>query len=148
MTDRDSNCDVSETSFFHQQMGEVLRGLRALAETIELRDGQMKQLHDIVRADIANLRQDQRDLDEKLDCVICVAQHDLESLKLCAADDRRSVEELVKALQALRSPVADMMAFRSRVGGLVVGLAMLGSALLWLAAPFYRWLVDHNLPRQ
>jgi hypothetical protein len=129
-------------------MGEVLRGLRALAETISLRDEQARQLHEIVRADIATLRQDQRDLDEKLDCVICVAQHDLESLKLRAADDRRSVEELVKALRAIRSPLAEMMALRSRMGGIVVGLAMVGSAVLWLAAPFYRWLIDHNLPRQ
>ena len=148
MTKQDSGCEISQTDFLHQQMGEVVRGLRALAETIDLRDNQVRQLHDIVRADIATLRQDQHDLDEKLDCAICVAQHDLESLKLSAADDRRSVEELVKALQAIRSPVAEMMLLRSRIGGLFIGLAMLGSALLWLAAPFYRWLVDHNLPRQ
>jgi hypothetical protein len=51
-------------------------------------------------------------------------------------------------VQNLRQPVADMMALRSRVAGLILGLGVLGSAAIWLAEPFYRWVVEQHYLKQ
>jgi len=45
----------------------------------------------------------------------------------------------------LRKPVADIMTLRSRAAGLVVGIGIIGSAVLWMIEPFYRWFVEHQL---
>jgi hypothetical protein len=138
---------MSDLTVLYQQMGEVLRGLRALAETIDIRDSQTQKLHDLVRADLATLRQDQRDLEEKLDCVVCVVQHDLSSLRVGAAEHAQTVGELVQAVQSLRVPVNEIMTLRSRAAGLILGVGLLGSAILWLAEPFYEWVIDRNLAK-
>jgi hypothetical protein len=132
----------------YQQMGEVLQGLRALSDTIELRGSQGEKLHDLMRADMATLRQDQRDLEEKLDCVICVMQHDLESLRTGASASGRAVEELLRVVQELRAPVSEIVALRSRVAGVVLGLGVLGSVAMWLAEPLYRWIVEQHYLKQ
>jgi hypothetical protein len=132
----------------YQQMGEVVQSLRALGETIEIRHSQTERLHDLIRADMATLRQDQRDLEEKLDCAICVMQHDLERLRTGATANERSVEELLRVVQELRGPVADIIALRSRVAGLVLGLGVLGSVAMWLAEPLYRWIVEQHYLKQ
>jgi hypothetical protein len=132
----------NELNPLYQQVGEVLSGLRALQEAIELRHGHVEKLYDLVRADLATLRQDQHDLEEKLDCVVCVMQHDLEQLRLGAASTCRSVDDLVCVVHALRRPVSDMIALRSRAAGIVVCLCVIGSAALWLTEPVYRWLVE------
>ncbi len=132
----------------YQQVGEVLQGLRALAETIEIRHTQAEKLHDLMRADMVTLRQDQRDVDEKLDCVICVMQHDLESLRTGASTNARSIDELLRVVQELRAPVSEIVALRSRVAGLVLGLGVLGSVAVWLAEPLYRWIVEQHYIRQ
>jgi hypothetical protein len=128
----------------YQQMGEILQGLRAHGDTIEVRHAQAEKLQDLMRADMATLRQDQKDLDEKLDCVICVMQHDLESLRTGAAASGRSVDELLRVVQDLRAPVAEIVALRSRVAGVVLGLSVLGSVAMWLAEPLYRWIVEQH----
>jgi hypothetical protein len=132
----------------HEQLGAVMQGLRALAETIELRHDQSALLHDLVRADLATLRRDHKYLEEKLDCVICVMQHDLEEFKIGAITSARSVDALTLAVQELRRPVADIVALRSRIGGLILGLGVIGSAVIWLADPIYRWIVEVHFPRQ
>jgi len=132
----------------YQQLGEVLTALRSLAETFELRQSQTEKLYDLLRGDVATLRQDQRDIDEKLDCVICVMQHDLEHLRADAAHSAAAVGDLLSAVQTLSRPVSDIVALRSRAAGLLVGIGVLGSALLWLAEPVYRWfVVDRILSR-
>jgi hypothetical protein len=131
----------------HEQLGAVMQGLRALAETIELRHDQSAVLHDLVRADLATLRRDQKYLEEKLDCVICVMQHDLEQFKCGAITSARSVDALTLAVQELRRPVADIVALRSRIGGLILGLGVIGSAVIWLAEPVYRWFVELHYSR-
>jgi len=128
----------------HHQMGEVVRGIRALAETIELRHDQAAVLHDLVRSDLAILRQDQRDLEEKLDCVIAVMQHDQEGFRFGATASARSVDALTLAVQELKGPVAEIVALRSRVAGLILGFGIIGSAVIWLAEPVYRWAVDQH----
>jgi hypothetical protein len=132
----------------YQQVGEVLQGLRALAETIEIRHAQAEKLHDLMRSDMQTLRQDQRDVDEKLDCVICVMQHDLESLRNGASANARSVDELLRVVQELRAPVSEIVALRSRFAGLVLGLGVLGSVAMWLAEPLYRWIVEQHYLKQ
>src|ERR1700723_1551072 len=101
---------LTDINMLYQQMGEVLSKLRALGEMIEVRDEQSTKLHDLVRADLSTLRQDQRDLEEKLDCVICVMQHDLQGLRTDAVDGSRSVDNLVRVVEALQSPVAEIVA--------------------------------------
>jgi hypothetical protein len=83
-------------------------------------------------------------LDEKLECVICVVQNDLESLRSQSASSARSVDALTAAVQDLKKPVSEIVALRARVGGLLVGLGILGSALAWLAEPIYRWSVEQH----
>jgi hypothetical protein len=138
----------TDINLLYQQMGEVLRGLRSLGEVIELRDAQAAKLQDLVRADLLTLRQDQRDLEEKLDCVACVMQADVQALRSDASQAGRAMSDLVSAVQALRAPVAEMVALRSRAAGVVLGLGVFGSALLWLAEPVYRWVIEHEYLKQ
>ena len=98
--------------------------------------------------DVLTVRRDQRDLEEKLDCVICVMQHDLESLRTGALTNAHSVNELLRVVQELRRPVTEIVALRSRVAGLVLGLGLVGSIATWLAEPLYRWMVEQNFPKQ
>ena len=135
---------AAEVHLLYQQMGEMLSNLRSLADMIAVRDEQSVRLNDLVRHDLSTLKQDQRDLEDKLNCVVCVMQNDMQMLKVGAADGARSVDELVKAVQELRSPVAEIVALRSRAAGLIFGLGIFGSAVLWLAEPVYRWFVDQH----
>jgi hypothetical protein len=131
-----------------QQLGEVLIGLKSIADSFETRQNQADRLCDLLRTDVATLRRDQRDMDEKLDCVICVMQHDLERLRADAAHSTAAIGDLLSAVQTLSGPVSDIVALRSRAAGLLVGIGVLGSALLWLAEPVYRWfVVDRILSR-
>ena len=131
-----------------QQMGEVLSGLRALRDTGELRQEQAEQLHAMLRGDMSGLKKDQQELEEKLDCVICVMQHDLEALRSDAAETARSIHDLAGAVRSLRGPLADIIALRSRVAGLLLGVGLFGSAALWLAEPVYHWAVEELLTRR
>jgi hypothetical protein len=133
-----------ELNPLYQQIGEILQRLRAIGENIEIRHAQAEKLHDLARVDMATLRRDQRDLEEKLDCVICVMQHDLERLRSDASSHGRSVDELVRAVQELQVPVLDIIALRSRFAGALLGLGVLGSAALWLTEPVYRWIIEQN----
>ena len=135
---------MPELNQLYQQIGEILQRLRAIGENIEIRHGQVEKLHDLTRADMSTLRRDQRDLDEKLDCVICLMQHDLEQLRTDTSCQGRSVDDLVRAVQALQAPVSDIIALRSRVAGLLLALGVLGSTAMWLAEPVYRWIVEQN----
>jgi hypothetical protein len=128
----------------YQQLGEVVRGLAALGDTIELRHVQAEKIYDLLRADVANLRQDQRDIDEKIDCVIAVMQRDLELLRTDASHSGISIRDLVKAVEMLSKPVSEIIAFKSRVAGIIIRLGVVGSALMWLAEPLYRWFVDSH----
>jgi len=126
-------------------MGEVLSGLKALREAAEIRHAQSEQLQDLMRADVATIRGDQRELEEKLECVICVMQHDLEALRTGAAETARSICSLLSAIESLRRPIAEIAALRSRAAGLLFGIGVVGSALLWLADPVYKWFVENRL---
>ncbi len=128
-----------------QQMGEVLSGLKALREAAEMRHAQSEQLQDLMRADVATIRNDQRELEEKLECVICVMQHDLEALRTGAAATARSICDLLSAVESLRRPIADISALRSRAAGLFLGVGVVGSVMLWVADPIYKWFVEHLL---
>lgn len=131
-----------------QQMGEVLSGIESLRDTIRLRQSQADQLHEILRADLVSLRGDQRDLEEKLECVICVMQNDLGALRRDTGENARALDHLVLAVQALGRPIADIAALRSRVAGVVFGIGVIGSMALWLAEPVYRWLVEDHFGRR
>jgi polyhydroxyalkanoate synthesis regulator phasin len=126
------------------QIGEVIQGISALGNTIEIRHGQTEKLHDLIREDMATLRRDQRDLEEKLDCVICVMQHDLETIRTGAFASGRSVDELVRAVQELKAPVSEIVALRSRVAGILLGFGLVGSIAVWLAEPLYRWALEQH----
>ena len=137
----------SELHLLFQQMGEVLSGIKTLHETIEIRQAQTEQLHEMVRAELMVLRQDQRELDEKIECVVFVMQHDITALRSGSSDNAQSIGELVEAVNALRRPISDIVALKSRVAGLIVGISFVGSIVIWLAEPIYRWLVDSKLLR-
>lgn len=139
---------AEDLNLLYQQMGEVLQGLDSLSKTIDIRHRQIDKLHDLLRSDITILRQEQRDLEEKLDCVICIMQHDLEALRTGAVASGASIEQLVQAMQEMRQPVAEIVALRSRAAGLILGLGLLGSAAMWLAEPAYRWVIEHEYLKQ
>jgi hypothetical protein len=44
--------------------------------------------------------------------------------------------------------VAEIVALRSRVAGVVLGLGVLGSVAMWLAEPLYRWIVEQHYLKQ
>ena len=127
-----------------QQMGEVLSGIRGMRDTIDIRQAQAEQLHDLIRADIATLRRDQRDIEEKLDCVVCIAQQDIDVLRCRANDSGRAIEALLAEVQAVRSPIIEILAFKSKLAGLLFAVGILGSVALWLAEPVYRWFVEFS----
>ena len=137
----------SELHLLFQQMGEVLSGIKTLHETIELRQAQTEQMQEMVRAELMVLRQDQRELEEKIECVAFVMQHDITALRSGTSENTRSIGEMVTAVNALRRPISDIVALKSRVAGLLVGMSIVGSALLWLAEPVYRWLLDSKFLR-
>ncbi len=138
---------LSDPTSVYVQLGQVLSSLRALADTIEIRHAQAEKLHDLARADLATLRQDQRDLEEKLDCVIAVMQHDLQDLRTQSAGHAQCLADMVTAVRDLRQPVSEIVALRSRAAGLIFGLGVIGSTLLWLSEPVYRWFVEDRLRR-
>jgi|GEM_PF-2995844 len=138
----------SEMNLLFQQMGEVLTGVRALHDMIDLRQAQSEQLHALMRADLAILRQDQRELEEKFECIVCIVQHEMESLRGTSAENARSMTEIVGAVEALRRPVADILGLKARVAGLVFGAGIMGSAAIWLAEPIYSWFVNASLSRR
>jgi len=133
-----------EIRTLYQQLGEVLRGLQALSDAAESRQHQTERMFDVTRVDLGVLRRDHSDLEEKLDCVICVMQHDLEELRVGAAAAAQSIDGLIAVFEELRKPVADIITLRSRAAGLILGFGILGSALLWLIEPFYRWFVEQE----
>ena len=135
----------TDINLLFQQMGEVLSGIRGLHDTIEIRQAQAEQLHDLIRADLATLRRDQRDVEEKLDCATYIAQHDIEVLRSLSYDNGRAIESLIAEVQAVRRPIVEILALKSKVAGLVFAAGVLGSGALWLAEPVYRWLVDATL---
>ena len=130
-----------------QQMGEVLSGVRGIYSTIDLRQAQAEQLYDLVRTDLTILRHDQRELEAKLDRMSWIAEHDIENVRLRTVDGDRSIRELVVSVDALKRPIADMTALKARAGGLLVAVSMIGSAVLWLAEPLYRWIIETGLQR-
>ena len=137
----------SELHLLFQQMGEVLTGIKTLHETMEIRQAQTEQLQEMVRADLMILRNDQRELDEKIECVVFVMQHDITALRSGTNENTKSIGDLVVAVDALRRPISDIVALKSRFAGLVVGLGFVGSVLIWLAEPIYRWLIDNKVLR-
>ncbi len=138
----------TELHLLFQQMGEVLTSIRNLHETIELRQSQTEQLQELVRSEFCVLRLDQRELEEKMECFVFVMQHDVGALRADTSENTRSIGELVAAVEALRRPISDIVALKSRVAGLIFGAGLVGSTVLWLAEPIYRWLVEMKLLRQ
>jgi len=138
----------AELHLLFQQMGEVLTSIRSLHETIELRQSQTEQLQELVRSELHVLRQDQRELEEKMECFVFVLQHDVGGLRTDSLENTRSIGDLVAAVEALRRPIGDIVTLKSRVAGLVFGAGLVGSAVLWLAEPIYHWLVEMKLLRQ
>jgi len=140
--------EKTELHLLLQQMGQVLSGIHTLHETIETRQVQAEKLQELVSSELVILRRDQRELEEKIECVIFVMQHDVGALRSGTNENTRSIDELVAAVDALRAPITDIVLLKSRIAGLVFGLGLVGSALLWLAEPVYRWIVDAKLLRQ
>ena len=130
-----------------RQMGEVLSSIRGLRDMIDIRQAQAEQLHDLVRSDLATLRRDQRDIEEKLDCMMCIAQHDIDLLRSLSNENGRSIEALVDEVQLVRRPIAEILALKSRAAGLLFAAGVLGSGALWLAEPVYRWFVEFSFQR-
>ena len=134
----------NDMNLLFQQMGEVLTGIRGLHDTIDIRQAQAEQLHDLVRTDLATLRHDQRELEEKFECIVSIVQHEMESLRSGAMEHARLITEMVHAIEALRRPIAEILGLKARIAGLVFGAGLIGSAALWLAEPVYGWLVSES----
>lgn len=132
----------SDMHVLFQQMGEVLTGIRALHDMMDVRQAQAEQLHGLVRADIATLRSDQRELEEKFECVVCIVQHEMEALRQSTAENARLVDDIASVVDKLRQPIADVLGLKARAAGLLFGLGLVGSAALWLAEPVYGWFIS------
>jgi hypothetical protein len=137
-----------EMHLLFEQMGEVLSGIRALHETSDVRQEQAEKHDNLVRFDLAQLRRDQRELEEKFECIVHIVQHEIEVLRVSAADNARSMDDMCVAVEALRRPVAEILGLKARVAGLVFGAGVVGSAALWLAQPIYGWLVNASFAKR
>ena len=142
LLDRNDDASCGDADPLLGQIRAVVAGLKALSDAIDTRHAQAAGLNSLVRADLAAVRQNHKDLEEKLDCVICVMQHDLESLRQQARTSERCTAELTRAVHALRRPVAEIAALRSRFAGILFTLGVLGTLVLWLAEPLYRRMID------
>ena len=138
----------SDMHLLFQQMGEVLTGVRVLHDMNDLRQAQAEQLHELVRADLATLRQDQRELEEKFECIVSIVQYELEAIRSGTNEHARALSDMVGVVEDLRKPVADILGLKSRVAGLVFGAGLVGSAALWLAEPIYGWIVNASFNRR
>jgi hypothetical protein len=137
----------TDLHLLYQQIGEVLNSIHSLHQMVEVRQVQAEQLQELVRADLTNLRNDQRELEEKMDCMVFVMQHDVSALRCGTVENQRSIDGLVAAVDSLRKPITEIVLLKSRIAGLVFGVGVIGSAVLWLAEPVYRWFVDAKLLR-
>jgi hypothetical protein len=129
------------------QIKEVLTAVRCVHEAVEVRQAQAEQMQESLRSDLRILRQDQRELEQRLHCVAFEMQHDVTALHCDNADNRRSIDTLVKTVESLRRPITEIVLLKSRIAGLIIGLGFIGSAVLWLVEPAYRWLVETKLLR-
>jgi hypothetical protein len=127
-----------------QQLGELIQGVRGLSDIIELRYEQVDKLNELVRTDLSLLRSDHRDLEEKLEAVIAGVQRDLGVVRSGTSASAGAIDALTRAVHELRAPVAEMVALRSRLAGLVLGLGAILGALVWLADPIYQWLLQRE----
>jgi hypothetical protein len=126
---------------------EVLTAVRRVHETMEVRQAQAEQMQESLRSELRILRQDQRELEQRLHCVAFEMQHDVTALHCDNTDNRVSIDTLVTAVESLRRPITEIVLLKSRIAGLVIGLGFIGSAVLWLAEPVYRWIVENKLLR-
>ena len=130
-----------------QQVGEVLSGVRGLRDMADVRQAQAEQLYELLRADVASLRREHGELREKFDCMVLMAQHDLERLRSSADGHSRAIDSLVLAINGIKRPVKQILDAKSRLGTLLFAAGVLGSGTLWLFEPVYRRLVDTMLQR-
>ena len=132
----------SDIHLVFQQLGQVLSGIRGLHDTINIRQAQAEQLHDLVRSDLATLRHDHRQLEEKFACVLLIAQRDMEVLRANSRENSSAISTLIASIETLRKPMSQLAALKSKAAGLLFGAWVVGSCALWLAEPIYRGLVD------
>lgn len=128
-----------------QRMDEVLNGIRGIHDVIDIRQAQAEQLYEILRSDLSILSRDQHDLEGKLDCMAFVAQHDIEKIRSSNTDHARSIQVLVSTVDALKQPIDELVALKSRVAGILFAVGLFGSGALWLAEPVYRWFINTKL---
>jgi hypothetical protein len=133
---------TTDIHLLYQQMGEVLSGLRCLHETIEIRHLQNEKQADLARAEAATARNENRALEMRIDEELQDLRREVAALRSEASDSGRAMDGLALAVQALEKPVVEIMQLRGRAAGLLLGLGAIGSAALWLAEPFYRWLIE------
>jgi signal transduction histidine kinase len=127
------------------KLGEVLVRLRLLGDSIDVRQSQLEKLHVLFRDDLDLLRQDQRSLDNTMRELLAELRQDLGTLRLATAENSRLIENIFPVIDDLSKPVAEIVALRSRVAGLLLGIGVVGSAILWLGQPIYRWVVEQSL---
>lgn len=139
---------LSEMNPLYQQIGEILSGLKALHDKVDIRHAQAEKLGDTLQAELRTVKHDQRDLEQKLDGAVYFVKQDVDSLKAATVATSRSLEELTAAVETLKHPVDEIMALRSRAMGVLLALSTLGSVFLYFFGPVYHWAVDHfSLPR-
>ena len=136
-----------ERNALFQQMGEVLTSIRSLQDIMEVRQSQAERLYDLVRSDLVTLRQDQRELEDKFECIVYVLRHEVEAVRSSTTENGRSIDDMVVAIEAIQKPVAEILGLKARVAGLVFGAGLIGSAALWLAEPVYGWLVNSSFSK-
>lgn len=139
---------ASEMNPLYQQIGEILSGLKALHDKVDIRHVQAEKLGDLLQAELRTVKHDQRDLEQKFDGVVYFVKQDVDQLKAATVTTSRSLEELKAAVETLKHPVEEIMALRSRAMGVLLAVSALGSVLVYFFGPLYHWAVDHvSLPR-
>ncbi len=139
---------ASEMNPLYQQIGEILSGLKALHDKVDIRHAQAEKLGDLLQAELRTVKHDQRDLEQKLDGAVYFIKQDVDSLKAATVVTSRSLEELKVSVETLKHPVEEIMALRSRAMGVLLAVSTLGSVFVYFFGPLYHWAIDHlSLPR-
>ena len=139
---------TSEMNPLYQQIGEVLSGLKALHDKVDIRHAQAEKLGDLLQAELRTVKHDQRDLEQKLDGAVYFIKQDVDSLKAATVVTSRSLEDLKVSVETLKHPVEEIMALRSRAMGVLLAVSTLGSVFVYFFGPLYNWAIEHfSLPR-
>jgi len=137
--------DYRELNRVFMQVGELVGSMKALHEKIDHRAAAAEKQSDLVRAELRNVKDDLRELEQKNDEAVHLLAIDVSMIK-------KSQDEMAEAVNELRKPVQEIMTLRARAMGAFLVLGPIGAAALYFIPEAWRaiwkmldlWLRGHG----